>query len=924
MSRDEAAAPSFDALLSQIQNGPVVERAEIWGAVAGKGKAGKRILFVDDSQDVIAQFADLERLYATEAPSLPCEMVFFRMGDRNGARRGDFISWLRAQKPFDVIYLDGHLGGEGSGTQLAEEIRNDEGWAYQPIALFTAQASFLTERSKIPQSDGLRVIAKFAATGKEAILGLVIDADDVIAQARERFWHDTRLEVAYRLDEGAPVRAVAEYFGRRLETYWAVEGWYLREWQPEGLGAIAMNDKFGLGVCTLLKDTPTFEKELLRPTGQKAARPWVRIARLSRDQVSERPEMEGYRVMAARLGSRVAGGMTALFTAYRPPASHEFDDADASGLHHVAVLLRLALSGEHTSGRLSELSQVISKVLDASSSNEICALVSDFLQEQINSPLEQQGIKTKTTVRLFHRGSGELHRYGDEYRVLRGNLGETSGDAVSFSLNCVYTHVIRQKQSLSSDTPGAKAKPFLKTTEGIGSYLTVPLRHGGAVIGAINLEATLPNAYVDQRELPLVEALAGASAAAIFNVRAQRFMKELSQMAYRAITLPTEEQRTIESFLNEAAAILYRLTGYSEMLVFIGDQKLKSAWTLVQGWQGNGRDAERIDANRLSSAARNVASEWEKTYLKKALDSDDERNEIYHGQGNEGTRHTSPGDLRPEGRETEHNIVMLLGEKGAHRRAIMLTFEHPSPLPEQFDPILLDFSRLVDKVYEATLLGEDFRTFLRRQTTEALTAQVLSTARHAIGSHLASIANVATKPADLGTDPMLALAEIQRRVISAQREFDRTRSMMRIPKPESCDLRQIWCDIVAEYGDHRMSPELTIEAGDRPLVVVSDPAIIKFILFHLFDNALEHGRANGATRVVFQAQNNGCAVCDNGKALPEEIDARMFELGATRRAMGGGHGLYMAAAQARILGGKLSFVRRDELNCFVLQLGGLA
>lgn len=209
---------------------------------------------------------------------------------------------------------------------------------------------------------------------------MVIDIRNLAADARDRFWYDARKTVAEMLDNGESVEEAAGAFGKMLQQDYGVESWYLREWEPTGLCAIAMEDRFGVGDCLAIAAVPGYQTNLL--LGQTSD-PWIRIDSIPADQSKNLEKAVDHRVIGARLGSRMAGDATATFTAYRPPSAPAFDDADAHGLHHVAVLLRLALGKLKTAKRLKDLSDVITAVQKMEKSNLICSRIADFMHRQI-------------------------------------------------------------------------------------------------------------------------------------------------------------------------------------------------------------------------------------------------------------------------------------------------------------------------------------------------------------------------------------------------------------------------------------------------------------------------------------------------------------------------------------------------------------
>jgi len=98
---------------------------------------------------------------------------------------------------------------------------------------------------------------------------------------------------------------------------------------------------------------------------------------------------------------------------------------------------------------------------------------------------------------------------------------------------------------------------------------------------------------------------------------------------------------------------------------------------------------------------------------------------------------------------------------------------------------------------------------------------------------------------------------------------------------------------------------LRLEAGE-PVVIEGDPELLTQMLANLVENALRHGGAGVAVRVVCSRKGGAAtvAVIDNGSGVPpqdrERLFDRFFRLEASRSTPGAGLGLSLVAAVVKL------------------------
>ncbi|MHB8267315.1 sensor histidine kinase [Bradyrhizobium sp.] len=891
---------------------------EIFGPIDGQSGVGARILVIDDLSEVIHDFHASEKAYASRDTRMNAQFCFFRIGDRPGARTNDLINWLSKQKRFEAIYIDGDLGTQGNGPDLAKLIRDRPGFKYQPIAIITANESFFLGQTGTVS--GTRIMGKFDLKGIAAIRKFVTDLPDLKAQSREIFWTDCHKLISEKLDGGMSAQAAAEKMGEHLVEHYGVSGWYFRELRGQTLDAIAMNDKTYQASPQLpLSEAPLFQRNLLR---DDVSKPWDFLNNLTHEEVGPRPTMAGHHVIVARVGGAIGGGVIALFTVYRKPDQPEFLESDARELHHAAVLLRLSLATQRANDRLEALVTAIGNVLTASSTATIAGSLCDFLHTQIQQALEYRDYKAKTTARLFLRGRGILERWGEDNRRVPNSLKAKGNRPISITEDCVYSRAIKDNKTKRSDDPAERSKQFINTTQQlVRSYVTVPLTYDGATIGAINLETTLDNAY-KPADVSLAEAVAGVAAAAILNHRSQRFMTRLAQLTNLAVNPAAAEPSDPDAILQNGADILYELCGYSDLLLFQAQPDSSAPWQIVKAWRGEGDTIAPRDIALLKPMQQRIDDKWDRTYLKSCIDA--HTDSTFFNGSSQNVPDDGAGMLRPEGRVTLSYVVVLLGNnKKIHDRAVMLFFEHPRPIPAHFEGVFAAFANFLNTIYSTTFTEiKNFGRALATARIEARQGRYYSQARHVIASHLVSIYNTV----DLGRHddpPDLIFDEVTKRIRRAEHEFESLRVLLRDPEFEDCDLVDLWNEVAGDLQSRITESGLLVDNRATALPARTDPHYTKLILFNLLDNALEHGKKGGAERIWFEALPDGasgCAVCDDGCQIDAAFVNKIFDMNETTKGTGGGQGLHIARENARDIDGDLALVRRNDANCFELRL----
>lgn len=117
--------------------------------------------------------------------------------------------------------------------------------------------------------------------------------------------------------------------------------------------------------------------------------------------------------------------------------------------------------------------------------------------------------------------------------------------------------------------------------------------------------------------------------------------------------------------------------------------------------------------------------------------------------------------------------------------------------------------------------------------------------------------------------------------------------------------------------------QATVEGAD--VQVSGDPVRVRQVIRNLVSNARRYGGELLQVRVGADGWRGWVEVCDNGPGVPEQEAERIFEPyyrrpGATETVGAVGLGLTVSRHLARLMGGDISYRRREGWTCFRLEL----
>lgn len=889
-----------------------IEASEIYGSVGPFGEDGPLIVVADDKNDVIRNFE--RELENNSFENI--RFVLFRISRQAGSTRTDFVEWLKSLGEVAAVFIDGDLTDQGNGLDLISIIQKKPELKYLPAAILTADSSFINKNKR--RDDRIRLMPKFEQKSINTLRRLAVEYMDVRAEARSAFWSDLQFSVAAGIQRAEPLEEVIQLVGNELETNLGVCGWYFRILRENAFSAIAMNDHFNAGKDMALSDVPRFQRDLL--DGIIDAKSWNSFQILSRSECDTKQHMIGYNCISALVGG-ASSIRNAIFSAYTKPNSFPLSDADARELHHIGMQLRTLLDVEEGKEKLGSLATVIGRILSSTSSEDVATELRDFVHSLINSPRDSK-VKSKTNVRLIERGSGGLVRRGRDTSEYANQTLRTTNSIGVIDLNdlrSAYARAVKYQEPELQNNQRDDPRDILHSAKDLCSFLTVPIAIDEACLGAINLETTQCDAFSNS-DLLLVNAICEVSATAIFSLRAQRFVQQITEFAERVVDPLSIHDGSPEGLLEDAALALHDFVGFSNMILLEPTKKSRmgSPWQVVAGWHSTHDGLEQDNSSQIEKWKKTFAKNWEETFVVKALNASPQQKIHFTNQAEEILKDHGRDGIRPN-RPTLSQVVVKIGLAKGQDRALSILFEHPSPIPISYFSVLERFSTFLAAVYSANEADiKEYGYRLNRSRSEARILRQFGDMRHAVIGELTKIASELEYDISDGIPHSDIIDRLQKDLQKFGRLVLGTRYLESDPVITTISVGSIW-NSVADSFANREDLSLPVVRRTRCQLEVSfDENFLKSIFFHLVDNAVQHSK--NATEIKLERDRKGVRVVDDGRPIHQSTIREMFKLGFTTSATGSGQGLYIARARALELGGDLKYRRIGDKNHFIVEL----
>jgi hypothetical protein len=314
-----------------------------------------RFLLVDNEESVVQDWKDT--LNTQSVLSLHADFHLFLIVEPGqsptvaGIACGstdDLIALIRARTQqnvaFDGFFIDGNLGAGAKGRdglELISYMRNEiEEIRYSPFGLVTVSVENSEFRQEAADSDVVRYMPKFSHNDAALLPRMILEFEEMRAQARQAAWVALNQAVARDLEVGRTAVQAGEKAKEFLERHMGIEALYFRDGGLGVLSAYVMKDRFDAGANLSIADAPEFYRRFTDPSEAERTENWLRIDNLNQAEVGQSwgPKMGKWRALLARVGDPVdhEGGVYAV---YAPPNQGPFRALEGPSLHHLAVQL---------------------------------------------------------------------------------------------------------------------------------------------------------------------------------------------------------------------------------------------------------------------------------------------------------------------------------------------------------------------------------------------------------------------------------------------------------------------------------------------------------------------------------------------------------------------------------------------------------
>ena len=908
---------------------PTIER--ILDRLGARPIRKPRFILVDNEESVIQDWRDT--LATHSAINLYAHFQLFlllepgQQSTTEGVRSGDvedLVSIIRTRldqnDPFDGFFVDGNLGAGArglNGLQLIRYLREQiEPIRYAPFALVTVSLENSEFRQEAADSDVIRYMPKFTNSDAALLPRMIVEFEEMHAQARHAAWVALNQGVARDLEVGASAVEAGQAAMKFLERHMGVESLYFRDGGRGVLRAFVMNDRFEAGAELSLREAPPFYQKFTDPSAALSTENWLSIESLGEPEVGPTwaSKMSGWRALLARIGDPVDrdGGVYAV---YAPPHVRPFGALEGPSLHHLTVQLsnRLAREREREKlrarqRRLTDLLQVFTR---PNSSKEVGEPLAKFLYEEFG---RRPDAKAKATVRRFERGSGNLIRIGGP----EGDLDATHplekiniNDATS-----TYARVVRNIEPIRYDDLDEHKEEFLFTNLDVKSSLTVPLGFQGTCFGAANLESDQRCAFSDEDQ-ELAGKVAEAAAAAIARHRSLRFLGEAAELLDTIADSPHGADAT--ALLGQAARSLYRFCGFSDLIIALPPPKPGEPWNVAQVFRADFEKDDIIGANDelLQTWRNSVRARWNRTHLHQVLNQADE-----FAFTNDPSDLDDDQELRP-GRPTLSQATLKVGTPGSSAPEAMLAllFEHKHPFSLRQKERLRAFGLFMGRLFLTQGRTRTLMSQISIQSQEAWLGRMNSTYQHQFKTGLWTMNGLIESAKRNQMTAEQALQKVELMIARLAPLADRNKNLIKAVVIEPVCTKTLWQELRDEVTLSSDVAGIVIDPPPDDLPKLqADRDFLRLIFFTLLDNAIRY--AGVAARVSVAVSKYGLAVRDDGKGLSAEIRAKLFEPGNTTVSLSTGQGLYVARLMAREMGGDLIYLETEKGAAFEIQLKG--
>jgi len=521
------------------------------------------------------------------------------------------------------------------------------------------------------------------------------------------------------------------------------------------------------------------------------------------------------------------------------------------------------------------------------------------LHSEINNDYSKD-ILSKTTFKILYPGTDKLICQLDKGHHI-GQPRNSDFSPSIFSKKSISAWVARKNRPrIVSDYH--TENDYTSTNSNMRSELCCPVSSNSSgaepVIGVLNMECSKKNYYIEE-DLDYAETLCRLTGSYIDRLRAADFLKEIiSSLAHCT---------TREELIDKSIEIIKKFTGYRLLLFVIRDApKWKIAKIDV--------DKENIDKKKMVREIQKLlAAHSEKTLLQKAFSHE---KPIYYVPN----LHVLPQDnfyvpdnILHENEKLRSQAVFLMKSGDEVVGGLSLDFVITNALSQKQQDLLGHFACWLGRLILQDKTFKHLHEKIEYLDKIVLFTDFMSKIRHKSEGHLHSLRNIVEdcfQNKKLKKCPELYdnLKELQTGIEQIKGFPTRIKDLAKKPDITTVNVKSAWETITSELSDKIKHFDVQINVPQHIPNVMADENILKMILYHLLDNALDACENSSKREItlshkILSESRVEICITDTGKKITDNDIKKMLTLAYTTKPHGSGYGLTWVKQKVIEMGG---------------------
>lgn len=534
--------------------------------------------------------------------------------------------------------------------------------------------------------------------------------------------------------------------------------------------------------------------------------------------------LEGFRLVAVPL--ILGEDRIGTITLYRGAERHPFRPKDGVFLQHLAYKIAACLSAERElqrqRQRQAKLARFVQNISNATSEEEACHLLVDFLHKEIHYANDDNA---KVVLRLLEAGKSTI------IQACYKGLQPIGFDPIKniYQPGTVNVYVIRTRETKYYHDRSEKLRDgyYLFTHPHTEASLTIPLLAANICLGTVNLEHRIPS-YYSQADIEFVGAVVKLTAQTLMRLKTQRFLDGLLDLVNDLVApnlLP-------EELLSRAFVLLHDFTGYARLLYLIpGDNNSDDNPWVVERVIGD--DGKPLSKEEIQDWRSHITELWPRSFLRKSL----VQCNITHTNNVEDIASDKSLGIQTKAIEVVH---LRRHSDKAITGMIALLMLLPNAVNKSQRKQLRTFSHFIGALIETQGNIKDLLDEKRLAEQEAVLGQALGQFRHTLRNRFSLLTNALGEAERRGVEGEW-LQRAWRVLKDIDNDIDHARNLVKIPEFRDFDVVDVWNQVVARFSPRAQNKriELSELAPSESVFFNSDPDIVALILENLVMNAIE-------------------------------------------------------------------------------------